>query len=106
VLEVYPDSPVARYLNLSPVQVDKLLALRNKLYRDTKDLRYDVLRKRLEMGRLFADPRVGETILLSRHKEVVSLRVMLADMVARAAIEARQVLTPDQIEILDHFPLQ
>ncbi len=104
LLGAYPDSPLARYLRLSPEQLDRIGALRNELYRDTKDVRHDLLRKRLDMRLVFADPRSDETTLISRHKELVSLRVKLADMAARAAIKARRLLKPDQIEMLDHLP--
>jgi hypothetical protein len=106
VLDTYRDGPLARYLDLSPEQLERLQALRNTFYRDTRDLRYDLSRKRLDMRRLFADPHAAEATLLSRHQELVSLRTKLADMVARAAVEARRLLKPDQIEMLDHLPMQ
>ena len=106
LLEAYRDSPLARRLNLSSEQLDKLQDLRNKVYRETKDLRYDLLQKRLDMRRLFADPKVDQTTLLSRHRELTSLRVKLAGLVAGAAVEARQLLRPDQIEMFDQLPVR
>ena len=106
LLEVYPGSSLARYLGLSVEQLARIETLRNRLYRDTKGLRHDLLRKRLDMRGLFADPRADETVLISRHRELLSLRVKLADMAARAAIEARRLLKSDQIEMLDHLPVR
>jgi|WetSurMetagenome_2_1015567.scaffolds.fasta_scaffold11672_3 hypothetical protein len=104
LLAAYRESPLSRYLDLSAEQVSKIGALRTKFLRDTKDLRYDLSKKRLEMHRLFADPTVDTTALLSCRKELASLRTRITDALVRATVEAREILKPDQIEMLDHFP--
>jgi hypothetical protein len=105
LLAAYRESPLSRYLDLSGEQVSRIGALRTKFFRDTKDLRYDLSKKRLEMRRLFADPTVDATALLSYRKELSSLRTRITDVLVRATLEAREILKPDQIEMLDHFPL-
>ncbi len=104
ILAVYPGSPLARYLRLSSEQLDGIGALRNRLYRDTRDLRYDLAKKILDMRRLFADPHADNAVLFSVHKEILSLREKLADGAARTAIEARRLLKGEQVEALDHLP--
>jgi hypothetical protein len=104
VLSAYPDSSLSRYLKLSSDQLERIETLRNGLYRETRDLRYDLLKKRLDMSRLFADPSTSGAALISAHKEALSLQIKLADAAARAAIEARRFLKPDQIEALDRLP--
>jgi hypothetical protein len=104
LLAAYRESPLSRYLDLSAEQVSKIAALRAKFFRDTKDLRYDLSRKRLEMRHLFADPTVDAAALLSYRKELASLRTRITDVLVRTTVEIREILKPDQIEMLDHFP--
>jgi hypothetical protein len=83
VLSAYPDSSLSRYLKLSSDQLERIETLRNGLYRETRDLRYDLLKKRLDMSRLFADPSTSGAALISAHKEALSLQIKLADAAAR-----------------------
>ena len=96
---------LAAYLGLTRAQIDKSRELRNRFYRGTRDLRYDFFQKQLEMRKLFADPKVTETKLLEKDKELSPLRQRLLDKVAETIIEARRILTPEQIEKLDQLPL-
>jgi hypothetical protein len=105
LLAAYRESPLSRYLDLSGEQVSKIGALRTKFFRDTKDLGYDLSKKRLEMRRLFADPTVDAAALLLHRKDLASLRMQITDVLVRATLEAREILKPDQVEMLDHFPL-
>jgi Spy/CpxP family protein refolding chaperone len=96
---------LARHLNLSPSQVDGITEVRNRFYRETRDLRYGLLEKRMELRKLLSDPKTDERLLLKRQREVSDLWQKLADMVGRAVIEARRLLNPEQIERLDQLPL-
>jgi Spy/CpxP family protein refolding chaperone len=96
---------LAAYLGLTRAQIDKCRELRNRFYRETRDLRYDFFQKQLEMRKLFADPKVAEVKLLEKERELGPLRQQLMDKVARTVIEGRKILTPEQIEKLDQLPL-
>ena len=96
---------LAAYLGLTRAQIDKCRALRNRFYRETRDLRYDFFQKQLEMKKLFADPNVTEARLLEKEKELSPVRQRLMDKVAQTIIEGRKILTPEQIEKLDQIPL-
>lgn len=93
------------YLNLSQEQRDKMRELRNRYYTDTHDLRYDVLQKRLELRKLFTDPKVDDATLLAKQKELSALRQKLIDRRAQMMIEWRKILTPEQIQKLDRMPM-
>jgi len=96
---------IASYLGLTRAQLDKLRDLRTRFYRESRDLRYDFFQKQLEMRKLFADPKVPESKLLEKEKELSPIRQKLMDKVAQTIIEARKVLTPEQMEKLDQLPL-
>ena len=96
---------LAGYLGLTRAQIDKCKELRNRFYRETRDLRYDFFQKQLEMRKLFADPKVAEVKLLEKERELGPLRQRLMDKVAQTVIEGRKILTPEQIEKLDQLPL-
>ena len=96
---------LAAYLGLTQAQIFKCRDLRNRFYRETRDLRYDFFQKQLEMRKLFADPKATEVKLLEKEKELGPLRQRLMDKVAQTVIEGRKILTAEQIEKLDQLPL-
>ena len=95
----------ARYLNPSKEQLDKMRAIADRSFQETRDLRYELLQKGLEMHKLFTDPKVDETTLLAKQKEMTSLQQKLVDSVARTVIEERRILTPEQLQKLDRMPM-
>ncbi len=76
-------------------------ALRDRFYNDTKDLRYEMAEKRLEMQKLFTDPKANDATLLAKQKEMSTLRQKLQDKMAQMMIEGRKILTPEQLQKLD-----
>ena len=91
------------YLGLSKEQLDKMRALRDRFYNETRDLRYDMAQKRLEMRKLFMDPKTDDATLLAKQKEMSALRQKLADKMAQMMIEGRKILTPEQLQKLDRM---
>jgi len=89
------------YLNLSKEQVDKMRGLRDRFYNETRDLRYEIAQKRLEMRKLFMDPKTDDATLLAKQKEMSGLRQKLQDKMAQMMIEGRKILTPEQFQKLD-----
>jgi Spy/CpxP family protein refolding chaperone len=96
---------IVSYLGLSQEQVTRMRELRSRLRTETHDLRYDLAVKRLEMRKLFTDPKVDDATLLAKQKEVSSLRQKLMDKRAQMMIESRKILTPEQIQKLDRMPM-
>jgi len=89
------------YLNLTSDQVTKLKDLKSKYYMETRDLRYELAIKRLEMMKLFSDPNAKEAALSAKQKELSALRQKKWDKAAQMMIQARSILTPEQISKLD-----
>jgi Spy/CpxP family protein refolding chaperone len=95
---------LAKYLNLSPEQREKMKESRSSYKSETRDLRYDLAAKRLEMRKLFTDPKTDEATLLAKQKELNSLRQQLLEKKSQMKIEWRKILTPEQITKLDNIP--
>jgi Spy/CpxP family protein refolding chaperone len=92
------------HLGLSDKQLAKMKELKNSFRNDTRDLRYDLAIKRIEMRKLFTDPKTDDATLLAKQKEINDLRQQLSDKKAQMKIEWRKVLTPEQIAKLDTMP--
>ena len=92
------------HLDLSKDQLDKINELINRSRRETRDLRYDLAQKQIEMLKLFTDPTVDDTTLLAKEKELSSLHQKLHDKMARMMIEGRKILKPEQLDKLDRMP--
>ncbi len=92
---------LGHFLNLSKEQISKSREIWRRYFMDTHNLRYDVMAKRVEMEKLFTDPKADSAALLARQKEMSALRQQLMDRRAAAIIEWRSILTPEQIEKID-----
>lgn len=88
-------------LKLSPEQTERLERIHDQFDRQTRTIRYDLLQKRIEIQQLFSDPASNQTLVLSKQKEFTGLLESYMDQAAKAAIEARAILRPEQIERLD-----
>ncbi len=91
------------YLGLTQEQIGKMRELRDRFRNETHDLRYDLAAKRLEMRKLFTDPKVNDATLLAKQKEISSLRQQMMDRAAQLKIEWRKILTAEQIQKLDRI---
>ena len=87
--------------NFSPEQKAKMHEIRKAFWADTHDLRYDIHEKRVELKKLFTDPKVDSGTLLAKEKELNAMKQRLMDRRAEMKIEWRKVLTPVQIAMLD-----
>ena len=95
----------ASFLNLSPEQKNKMRDLRNRFWTDTRDLRYEMLQKRLELKKLFGDQKTDDAMLLAKQKELNTLRMTLMDKRAQMRIEWRKIFSPEQIQKLDNLTM-
>jgi Spy/CpxP family protein refolding chaperone len=84
--------------------MDKIDDLMNRSLKETRDLRYDLALKHIEMHKHFTDPRIDDATLLAKQKELSSLHRKLLDNMARTMIESRKILTPEQLARLDQMP--
>jgi Spy/CpxP family protein refolding chaperone len=90
--------------NLTKEQRDKMMELDRRFMAETHDLRFDILIKRLEVEKLFTNPKTSETALLNKQKELSSLEQGLATAEAKKRIEWRRLLTAEQIAQLGSLP--
>jgi len=88
-------------LNLSQEQREKMREIRDRFWADTHDLRYDMAEKRIEMRKLFTDPKADDAALMATQKELRDIMLRLMDRKAQMKIEWRKVLKPEQIRMLD-----
>lgn len=95
--------PFGPRLNLTEDQRGKMKELRKNFWADTHDLRYDIKMKRVEVQKLFTDPKTDDATLLSKEKELNDLKHQLMDKKAEMKVEWRKILTPDQIRMLDRI---
>jgi Spy/CpxP family protein refolding chaperone len=93
-----------KYLNLSDKQLAKMKELRNSFRNDTRDLRYNLAIKRIEMRKLFTDPQTDDATLVAKQKEISNLHQQLSDKKAEMKLKWRKILTPEQIAKLDKMP--
>ncbi len=92
---------MAHFLNLSKEQIAKSREVWRRYFMETHNLRYDIMAKRVEIEKLFTDPKADAATLIARQKEMSALKQQIADRRAMALIEWRSILTPEQIEKLD-----
>ena len=93
-----------KYLGLTDKQLAKMKELKNNFRNETRDLKYNLAIKRLEMRKLFTDPKTDDVTLLAKQKEINELRQQLSDKKAGMKIEWRKILTPGQMAKLDRIP--
>ena len=92
-------------LGLSKEQKEKMRELRIRQQDATRDLKYDLAMKALEMKKLYTDPKTDDTTLLAKQKEVQAVLFKLIEKRGEAKIEFRKILTPEQIKKLDRMPM-
>ena len=91
----------ARLLNLSDEQKAKMKDIHRRFYSETRGLRYDIMEKRIELKRLFLDPKSDTNAIVAKEHEVSALRQKLHDALFKMAVDWRAVLTPEQLQKLD-----
>jgi Spy/CpxP family protein refolding chaperone len=93
-----------KHLGLTDQQLAKMKELKNRFHADTRDVRYNLEIKRIEMRKLFTDPKTDDETLLAKQKEISELRQQLSEKKGQMKIEWRKILTPEQIAKLDKMP--
>jgi Spy/CpxP family protein refolding chaperone len=89
------------FLNLTQEQRGKVKEIRQRFWADLHDLKYDIRIKKLEVRKLFTDPKIDDATLLGKEKELNGLKLKLMDRKAEMKVEWRKILTPEQIRMLD-----
>lgn len=83
--------------SLTPEQRTKLQELRQKFNDETTKLRGTLLTKRLELQSLWANPKADAKTIVEKDKELRDLENQMREKGLQFKLEARQLLTPEQI---------
>lgn len=84
--------------SLTPEQRTKFDELRRKFNDETTQLRGALMTKRLELQSLWNDPKADPKAIAGKEKELRDLQNQMRDKAVQFKLEARNVLTPEQIE--------
>jgi Spy/CpxP family protein refolding chaperone len=87
-------------LNLTPEQKVKFQELRRKFIVENAQLIGALVAKRLELKSLWTDPKADSRAILAKERELRDLKNRMKDKVIQYRLEARNSLTPEQIEKL------
>jgi Spy/CpxP family protein refolding chaperone len=87
-------------LNLTPEQRAKFQELRRKFIVENAQLIGDLVGKRLELRSLWTDPKADSQAILAKEREWRGLQNRMKDKIVQYKLEARNSLTPEQIEKL------
>ncbi len=86
-----------KWSSLTPEQRTKFQELRQKFNDETAQLRGAILTKRLELRSLWSNPKADPKAILSKENELTTLQDQLRDKAVHFKVEARSILTPEQI---------
>lgn len=81
-------------------QKAKLQELLRKFEEETASLRGSILTKRFELRALWRNPQADDKALRQKEKELRELQNQLADRIMEHRLEARKLLTPEQLSSL------
>ena len=83
---------------LTPEQKAKFQELRRKFREDNAKLIGAMVTKKLELQSLWTDPKADPKAILAKEKELRDLQDQLKDKGVQMRLEARKLLTPEQIQ--------
>jgi Spy/CpxP family protein refolding chaperone len=87
-------------LNLTLEQRAKFKELRRRFIEENAQLIGGLMTKRLELRLLWTDPKADSKAILAKEGELRDLRNRMRDKIVQYRLEARNSLTPEQIEKL------
>lgn len=84
--------------SLTPEQKAKFHEMRRTFIRENAQLIGALVAKRLELRSLWTDPKSDSNEILGKERELRALQNQMKDKAIQAMLEARKILTPEQIE--------
>jgi Spy/CpxP family protein refolding chaperone len=82
---------------LTDAQRTQLQELRQKFFDETASLRESIHAKRQELRSLWTDPNAQPEAITMKEKELRSLQDQMRDVAVQQKLEARKILTPEQL---------
>ena len=95
---LFPGCPLN--LNLTAEQKTKLQEQHNAFFKDTTGLRSDIFKKDQELEAMMLDPAVDAEKAKKLQNEISDLKGQMAQKSLQAQLNARAILSPDQIKQL------
>jgi periplasmic protein CpxP/Spy len=86
--------------NLTSEQQTKMQEVRQKHYNEVAPLRDKMFSLRQELRTLWSDPKADSKAIEGKTKEMNALRDQMQDKMVQFRLDARNLLTPDQIQAL------
>jgi Spy/CpxP family protein refolding chaperone len=83
--------------SMTPEQKAKFQELRRKFRAENAQLIGTIVAKRIELQSLWTDPKADPKAILDKEKEMTGLQNEMKDKVVQMRLEARKLLTPEQI---------
>ncbi len=90
----------AERLHLTEEQTVRLQKLRESFLKETLSLRNDLVIKRLDLNDLLADPESDPRRVMAKQTEISDLESKIGERTVLYRWEMRQILTPEQIQLL------
>jgi Spy/CpxP family protein refolding chaperone len=87
-----------KFSNLTPEQKAKFQELRRKFNEETAQLKGALVTKRVELQSLWTNPNADPKAIVDKEKELRDLQNQMKDKAVQAKLEARNFLTPEQIQ--------
>jgi Spy/CpxP family protein refolding chaperone len=84
-------------LNLTPEQKTKLNELRTKFRDENAQLIGTLVTKKIELQSLWSNPKAEDKAIQDKAKEVRDLQNQMREKAVQMRLEARKILTPEQI---------
>jgi Spy/CpxP family protein refolding chaperone len=88
-------------LKLTEDQEQKVLKIRQDFQKDTIDLRFAMQSKRIELRNLWNANPLNQAAIEAKTKEMVGLRVQMANKGKAMLEKIKAVLTPEQLKIFE-----
>ena len=90
-------------LDLTDDQKTRFQELRQKFNDETAALRKDMFTKRQELHALWTDSTAKDEAIMAKDREMTQLRDQMRDKMLQFKLEARTILTPDQLGKFESF---
>ena len=84
-------------LNLTPEQKSKLSEMRSKFRNENAQLIGALVTKKIELQSLWSNPKADDKAIQDKAKEVRDLQNQMKEKAVQMRLEARKILTPEQI---------
>ena len=89
--------------SLTEEQRTQFQELRQKFHSETAKLREQIWAKRQELRTVWSDSKSGSDVILQKEKELRDLQDQMKDKEVQMKLEARTILTPEQLAEFGKF---